>query len=182
MKLRINTETIRALNPCLSRFRNWMEHYQSFDGDILKFLKLKNISPQDKVWVVVRILPRELIEVFGIDCAFSAADACPEAATYAADAAAAYAAAAYAAAYTADPAAASAAVFADAAADAAAYAAAYAAYVAAAAIAAADAAYAAAYAAAGYAEAAYIADANPAANAERERQIQALEYLIRSHK
>ena len=95
-KLKINTELIANLKPCHNRFDNWRIHYDNFNGTIIDFLELEKITHRDKIWVSVRVLPRELVEVFAIDCAFSAsatyaaADAAYAAAT---DAAAAYAAA-----------------------------------------------------------------------------------------
>ena len=135
MKIRINKYVISKLNPCNDRHENYIKYYNDFDGDILKFLELEKITAQDKIWVAVRVLPRDILEVFAIDCAFAAAYAA-DAAAYAADAYAAYAAA-YSAAYAADAAAYAAAD------DAYAAAAAYAAYADVAAYAA-DAAYAAA--------------------------------------
>ena len=116
MKIKINSEIIAALEPCKDRHDNWIAHYKDFDGDILDFLELENITATDKVWVSVRVMPRFLVEVFAIDCAFSAAaaayaadyaDYAADAASYVAADAAAYAArdAAYAAAAWADAAA-----------------------------------------------------------------------------
>ena len=145
-KMKVTTDLIAKFHPCESRFSNWKFHHNDFKGDILDFLSLTTITPQDKVWVCCRILPRDLVEVFAIDCAVQAQGYA------AADAAAAYAADAATATATADAAAA--------AADATAYA-----------YAAAYAAYAAADAAAAYA--AYAA--------ERERQVDALIYLVMNH-
>ena len=92
MKIKINSEIIAALEPCKDRHDNWIAHYKDFDGDILDFLELENITATDKVWVSVRVMPRFLVEVFAIDCAFYDADAA-DAAAAAADADAAYAAA-----------------------------------------------------------------------------------------
>ncbi len=113
--MRVSTETIKALNPCQSRLDNYLIHHAKFEGTLIKFLKLKHITDQDKVWVVCRIAPREVIEIFALDCAFASYDyytklpdavayaaAAADAAADAADAAAAYAAdAAYAATYAA---------------------------------------------------------------------------------
>ncbi len=104
MKLTINTKKIEALAPCRDRFDIWKKYYGKKSFDILEFLELDKITTRDKIWVSVRVLPRELIEVFAIDCVFSAyaavyvsyvadavdaADAADVAATAAADAAAA---------------------------------------------------------------------------------------------
>jgi hypothetical protein len=161
MKTQINTERIAALKPCAKRFENFKREYPNFEGDILEFLSLEKITPNDKIWVAVRVLPREILEIFAIDCAFSASEYAARshyAANCAAAAAADYAAAAnYAANYAA-------AAGAD-------YAAAAAAFTAAAPNYATTAADYAAVAAANYA-AAFIA--------ERERQVDALIYLIES--
>jgi len=156
MKIKINTEIIKALKPCGNRYVNYLLHYKDFEGDIQDFLLLDKISHSDKLWVTLRLVPRIIVETFAIDCASAAAD-------YAAYAAAdADYAAADAADYAADAAANAAYYAASAAADYAAYAAADADY---AGDAAADAVYAAAY----------------AASAEKERQLCALEYLIMNH-
>jgi len=89
----ITTEIIASLDPCRDRFDNWIKHYEKFDGGLLEFLDLTNISVDDKIWVAVRTLPRFEIEVFANKCAFeaqaSAADAedAAKAAAYAAYAA-----------------------------------------------------------------------------------------------
>ncbi len=170
MKIRVNTRRIEKLKPCQDRFENWKQLYPDWEGDITEFLRLGGITPQDKVWVAVKLMPRFLVEVFAIDCAMNAADAADaadadaadaadaatDAATYAADAVV-YTYAAYAA-YVADSAYAAAAT--------AATAATYAAYAATPAATTYAAATAAAYAA--YADAA----------AERQRQVAALIHLI----
>lgn len=97
MKQFITIETIAKLNPCAKRFDNFKQHYPNYEGDILDFLSLEKITPSDKIWVAIRVLPREILEVFAIDCAFSASE---YAANYAdaAEYAAEYAATEYAAA------------------------------------------------------------------------------------
>ena len=151
---RINTEILQALNPCKSDFKTWLDNYNDFDGDILDALELEGLSPENKIWVAVRLLPRELVEVFAIDCGFSAY------ASYAASASAAdYAA--YVASYAA---------YADYAAYAYSAYASYAAY--------ADYASAAAYAAAAYAADYAAADSAASKKQERENQVDALIMLI----
>jgi hypothetical protein len=195
MKLIITEKKIRNLGPCKDRLDNFLKHYPNFKGDFTSFLDLEQITPSDKIWVVIRLIPRVVLEEFAIDCAshaYAAADA------YADAYAAAYAAAA---AYDAVYADANAAAYAYAYANAAAYAADAAAYAAAAA---ADAVYADANAAAADANAA-AADANAAAYAaaaayayayaaaydavyadakqkEHQRQIEALIWLVQDHK
>jgi len=161
--MKISTEIIKSLNPCLRRFNNYVEHYSDFNGTLEDFVMLENITYLDKIWVITELFTKEQNVKFAIKCASSVLNifekqypgnkkprraleaaenyliSTDTAAADAAYAAAAYAAAAYAAA-AADTAYA-AATYAAAAADAA-YAAAYAATYAAA-----DAAYAATYAA-----------------------------------
>ena len=149
----INTSVIQSLNPCKDRFDNWLMQYKDFNGHILDFLSLEHISAKDKIWVSVRVLDSEILEVFAIDSAFSAFAHSEEAyaayaADAAADAAAAVAAYAAAAAYAAD---------------------------------AADAAYAAVAAVAAYAYAAADADAAYAArDLEFENRVDCLIYLLES--
>jgi len=162
--IKITTEIIKTLNPCNDRFDIWIEHYNDFNGTILEFLDLENITHSDKLWVALRLLPRHTVEVFAIDCAFSAAAASYAAsyanyASYVTNHAADDAVAAHHGAYAAHHAAAS-------------YAAAYAAY--------ADDAVAAHHGAYAAYAASYADDASYAADTERNRQIEALKYLIES--
>lgn len=71
--MKINTEIIRKLSPCKERFNVYLKHYAEFDGSMVDFLELDKITAEDKIWVSVRVLPRFLVEVFAIDCAFAAA-------------------------------------------------------------------------------------------------------------
>ena len=155
MKTIIDNDVINSLKPCADRYENYLKFYAEFSGTIEEFLFLPKITHQDKLWVSLRLLPRNLVEVFAIDCAVSAQD---------------YVAAAYVtAAYVAD--------------DVADYAYAYA-YAAAADAAYVAGAYDYAYAAGAY-DYAYAADAYDYAYAayaaaEKERQIEALIWLYNS--
>lgn len=74
MKITINKELIKSLKPCADRYENYLRFYSDFSGTLEEFLFLPEISHQDKLWVSLRLLPRELVEVFAIDCAVSAAN------------------------------------------------------------------------------------------------------------
>lgn len=93
MKIKVNTDVIRSLKPCSYRLDNWLLHYSEFNGDIVKFLKLKKITYNDKIWVAVRLIPLEMKVIFAIDCNFAAYYICDTAghavhyAAYAANAA-----------------------------------------------------------------------------------------------
>lgn len=160
MKLTITIKKVATLNPCESRFNNFKQYYPNFSGDFTEFLDLTKINYSDKLWVILRLIPREVVEIFAVDCAVNAVIYAAYATNYTTNYAANYAtncAANYAA-------------------DAANYAADYAAtYVTNYAV---DAANYANYAAnyANYA-ADYVANA-----AERTRQIEALIWLIQTHK
>ena len=98
MSIIINKEVIKLLNPCAHRYENYLENYSEFNGNQDDFFELTEISHNDKLWVILRLMPRELVEVFAIDCAVSAyadayADADADAAAYVVAAAAADAAA-----------------------------------------------------------------------------------------
>jgi len=73
--IKINTDIIKALDPCNDRFDNWLQYYSDFNKTLLEFLDLENISHSDKIWVALRLLPRHTVEVFAIDCVFAAYDA-----------------------------------------------------------------------------------------------------------
>ena len=85
-KLKINTDVIKALNPCKDRFDNWLAHYGSKNCTLRQFLALDQITHRDKLWVILRLVDNDTKTVFALDCVFSAA-------AYAAADAAAYAAA-----------------------------------------------------------------------------------------
>jgi hypothetical protein len=89
MRIRINTEIIKSLNPCQDRLDNYLQHYPEFDGDVKKFFKLKHITHQDKLWVVLRLVDHDTRVIFAIDCSFSAYAVAN--AAYVANAAGAYA-------------------------------------------------------------------------------------------
>lgn len=73
MKIKINTEVIAKLDTCKDRFKNWIKHYNHWNGDIAEFLNLDKISYRDKMWVASRLMPISIAEVFAIDCAVSVA-------------------------------------------------------------------------------------------------------------
>jgi hypothetical protein len=72
INIQVNKSVIANLEPCQDRLDNYLAHYSNFNGSILEFLDLEHISSTDKIWVAVRLLPREQLEYFAIDCAFAA--------------------------------------------------------------------------------------------------------------
>jgi hypothetical protein len=75
INIKINKYVIYKMNPCKDRFYNYLVHYSNFEGSLLEFLDLEHISPEDKIWVTIRLLPRELVEYFAIDWAFASSNA-----------------------------------------------------------------------------------------------------------
>jgi hypothetical protein len=67
--IKINTEVIESFKPCQSRLDNWLQHYESFDGGILQFLDLKNITHNDKLWLFLRLLPEKYLGSIAADFA-----------------------------------------------------------------------------------------------------------------
>ncbi len=98
--MRINKQVIEDLKPCVERYENYLKHYPDFDGELWEFFELTGISHVDKLWMSLRLLNRDILECFALDCAVSAkkhaaaaadadaADAAADAAAYAAAAAA----------------------------------------------------------------------------------------------
>lgn len=69
--MKINTAIIRGLNPCDSRFNNYLSHYKDFDGTLEEFLALDNITYSDKVWVFVKIANKSQLSRWSHLCAES---------------------------------------------------------------------------------------------------------------
>jgi hypothetical protein len=67
--IKIDTKTLEDLKPCQNRLDNWFEHYKGFDGTCSEFLDLDKIS--DKIWVVRKTLPREVLQEWSVLCAES---------------------------------------------------------------------------------------------------------------
>jgi hypothetical protein len=110
MIIEINDDTIKALNPCEDRLINYLGYHSTTKFRSLRqFLKLKNITYDDKLWVVLKLIPNETKVIFALDCVFAGYIADAAGAAYAAYAAAnaaanaaAYAAGTAYAVYTAD--------------------------------------------------------------------------------
>lgn len=69
--MRINVEIISKLGPCESRFNNFKEQYPNFDDHFHEFLKLENITYDDKIQVSVRLLSKNQLVKWSIMCAES---------------------------------------------------------------------------------------------------------------
>ena len=69
--MKINKEIVEKLNPCKSRFDNFVQKYPDFDGDLEDFVLLENITYSDKVWVFVRLATKEQNVKWSLLCASS---------------------------------------------------------------------------------------------------------------
>jgi hypothetical protein len=69
--MKITTESISKLNPCKDRFDNFTLNYPNFNGSLKEFLSLENITYDDKVWVVVRLMSKNQRVRWSIMCAES---------------------------------------------------------------------------------------------------------------
>ena len=72
--MQISTEKIKTLNPCVDRFNNYLKHYADFKGSVADFAMLENITYQDKIWVLVRLMTHVQKMQFAVKCAFSVLD------------------------------------------------------------------------------------------------------------
>jgi hypothetical protein len=69
--LEITTEIISKLNPCKDRFDNFKTHYPNFNSDLVEFIKLEEISYNDKIWVITRLFSVEQNRSLAFKCAYS---------------------------------------------------------------------------------------------------------------
>ena len=67
----INTEVLKNLKPCTSRFKNWLEYYADFSGSFEEFIQLEKISYEDKVWVSRQLVPTKQLLTWAVLCAES---------------------------------------------------------------------------------------------------------------
>lgn len=50
----IDKQFLKSLEPCIDRWKNYLEHYSEWSGTRLEFLELEKISDRDKLWVMLR--------------------------------------------------------------------------------------------------------------------------------
>lgn len=53
---------IESLNPCASRWNNYVRHYKKFNGSYEEFILLDKITFEDKVWVLSEIMEAEVLQ------------------------------------------------------------------------------------------------------------------------
>ena len=67
----INTTFIQQFNPCKDRINNYINYYDNKDFTLTEFLKLDNITYDDKIWVWKRFATINEAALFGLKCAES---------------------------------------------------------------------------------------------------------------
>ena len=68
--IKINEALIMKYSPCREGLANFNRHYK--DISIKTLINSKNISYDDKVWLLRIIVPKELMVLWSIDSAFAA--------------------------------------------------------------------------------------------------------------
>lgn len=66
---KINAELIKTLNPCKDRLANYLKFYANKSHTKIQFMRLKNITHEDKLWVAFRLTPRSNIVLAAADIA-----------------------------------------------------------------------------------------------------------------
>jgi len=86
MKISVNTKTMEELFPHEDLLKNWAEHYRNSEMDILEFLALDKITPEDKIWVALKLMPKELVAAFALECSSRASAYAAKSSNYDTDA------------------------------------------------------------------------------------------------
>ncbi len=50
----IDKYILKELNPCADRWKNFLNHYSDWSGDLLEFTELDKITIEDKLWVLLK--------------------------------------------------------------------------------------------------------------------------------
>jgi len=69
--MKITHDIIKALKPCQDRFENFTNNYPTYSDSTANFLSLENISYEDKIWVIGRLMSRSGNAKWAIACANS---------------------------------------------------------------------------------------------------------------
>lgn len=54
----INKDVLKALGPCANSYKNFLQHYSEFNGTLVEFLNLSEITYDDKIWVAQRLITK----------------------------------------------------------------------------------------------------------------------------
>jgi hypothetical protein len=69
--MKINKNLIKKLKPCQDRYENYLKYYKDKEFTPAQFMRLKNITHDDKCWVAVRLITKEKIRFAAADIAES---------------------------------------------------------------------------------------------------------------
>jgi hypothetical protein len=69
--MKITNDLIKSLNPCQDRLDNYIKFYSKKSHTKAEFLRLKNITSMDKIWVVVRLMSKDNLRLAAADIAES---------------------------------------------------------------------------------------------------------------
>lgn len=69
--MKITNKLIKSLNPCQHRLDNYLKFYAKKSHTKAQFMGLKNITHEDKVWVSLRLIPKDNIRLATADIAES---------------------------------------------------------------------------------------------------------------
>jgi hypothetical protein len=67
--MKINLELISKLEPCKDRLDNYVNFYGNKDFTPAQFMGLKNITQNDKMWVTMRLIPKDKLRLVAADIA-----------------------------------------------------------------------------------------------------------------
>lgn len=65
----IDNDIIEALNPCKDRYLNYILHYKNSSHTPKQFMRLKNITHRDKLWIAFHLMPKDKIRFAAADIA-----------------------------------------------------------------------------------------------------------------
>ena len=69
MKKTITLRYIKTFNPCASGWKNLLKHYPDFSDTVGNFLRLEHVSYNDKIWLVRRVVKKEILRQWAVECA-----------------------------------------------------------------------------------------------------------------
>lgn len=69
--LKIDNDLIKNMKPCNSRLNNYLKYYNNCSHNYKKFINLENITYDDKVWVLRKLLSKTQAVSWAVLCAES---------------------------------------------------------------------------------------------------------------
>lgn len=66
--MKIDLNYIKTLNPCVSGWKNLIKHYPNYEGTVQDFLTLEDIPYADRVWLMQKVVPLEILSQWAVEC------------------------------------------------------------------------------------------------------------------